>query len=284
MWTDVLDLNEFYSSTLGQMTVRLLRARLREVWPNVRGETVLGLGYATPFLRPFMRGGRAHPGLHAGAAGRDALAARGPQPHRPGRRDRPAAARPLGRPRAAGPCHRMHRAGAADAARDLAGDGRWRHAWSPWRRRAPACGRRSTARRSTRAIPTPPASSPASCAPTCSRRCARRRALFMPPTHSRLMLRMAPARRALRPALARPLRRRQRHRGRQAALCRRRRAPYLARARRRAAQAAHRQLARHAGRADTQRGRRSTGLLISTPHREHSHVAVSARDRAAGLW
>src|SRR5438045_8912184 len=54
MWTDVLDLNEFYSSTQGQMTVRLLRARLREVWPNVRGETVLGLGYATPFLRPFI--------------------------------------------------------------------------------------------------------------------------------------------------------------------------------------------------------------------------------------
>ena len=54
MWTDVLDLNEFYGSTLGQTTVRLLRARLREVWPNVRGETVLGLGYATPFLRPFM--------------------------------------------------------------------------------------------------------------------------------------------------------------------------------------------------------------------------------------
>ena len=53
MWTDVLDLNEFYSSTQGQMTVRLLRARLREVWPSVRGETVLGLGYATPFLRPF---------------------------------------------------------------------------------------------------------------------------------------------------------------------------------------------------------------------------------------
>ena len=53
MWTDVLDLNEFYGTTLGQMTVRLLRARLREVWPNVRGETVLGLGYATPFLRPF---------------------------------------------------------------------------------------------------------------------------------------------------------------------------------------------------------------------------------------
>ena len=54
MWTDVLDLNEFYRTTAGQMTVRLLRARLREVWPDVRGEAVLGLGYAAPFLRPFM--------------------------------------------------------------------------------------------------------------------------------------------------------------------------------------------------------------------------------------
>jgi SAM-dependent methyltransferase len=54
MWTDVLDLNDFYRSSTGQMTVRLLRNRLREVWPNVRDETVLGLGYATPFLRPFM--------------------------------------------------------------------------------------------------------------------------------------------------------------------------------------------------------------------------------------
>ncbi|MDP1751552.1 MAG: methyltransferase domain-containing protein [Pseudomonadota bacterium] len=54
MWSDVLDLEEFYGSTLGQMTARLLRARLREVWPNVRGETVLGLGYATPLLRPFV--------------------------------------------------------------------------------------------------------------------------------------------------------------------------------------------------------------------------------------
>lgn len=54
MWNDVLDLEEFYGSTLGQMTARLLRARLREVWPNVRGETILGLGYAQPLLRPFV--------------------------------------------------------------------------------------------------------------------------------------------------------------------------------------------------------------------------------------
>ena len=54
MWSDVLDLEEFYASTLGQMTARLLRSHLRQVWPNVRGETVLGLGYAAPLLRPFV--------------------------------------------------------------------------------------------------------------------------------------------------------------------------------------------------------------------------------------
>ena len=173
MWTDVLDLNEFYASTLGQMTVRLLRARLREVWPNVSGETVLGLGYATPFLRPFIDEAAAHHGLHAGPAGRHALAARGPQPHRPGRRDGPAAARPLGRPRAAGPCHRMHRAGAADAARDLAGDGRRR----PADRRGADARRPVVADRPLALLSGPsllrPASSPPCCAPTCSRRCAR---------------------------------------------------------------------------------------------------------------
>jgi SAM-dependent methyltransferase len=54
MWCDVLDLEEFYASTLGQMTARLLRARLRELWPSVKGDTVLGMGYATPLLRPFV--------------------------------------------------------------------------------------------------------------------------------------------------------------------------------------------------------------------------------------
>src|SRR5690349_13236323 len=54
MWSDVLDLEEFYGSTLGQTTERLLRARLREVWPSIRGDTVLGLGYATPLLRPLV--------------------------------------------------------------------------------------------------------------------------------------------------------------------------------------------------------------------------------------
>lgn len=53
MWTDVVDLRDFYETRLGQVTRHLLRRRIRTLWPDVRGETLLGLGYATPFLRQF---------------------------------------------------------------------------------------------------------------------------------------------------------------------------------------------------------------------------------------
>ncbi len=53
MWTDVVDLSEFYRSRLGQVARRIIRRRLREIWPDVRGMSVLGLGYATPYLRQF---------------------------------------------------------------------------------------------------------------------------------------------------------------------------------------------------------------------------------------
>ena len=151
MWTTSLDLNDFYRSTLGQMTTRLLRARLREVWPTVHGETVLGFGYATPFLRPFAEEAARTIAFMPAAAGRHPLAARGPQPHRPGRRDGPAARRQVGRPRRAGPCRRMHRTGATDAARDLAGDGRWRPPAGRHADTRAGLGRRSIDRRSTRA-------------------------------------------------------------------------------------------------------------------------------------
>lgn len=54
MWTDVVDLRDFYESPLGQTARRMIRRRLREIWPDVGGMRVLGLGYATPFLRPFL--------------------------------------------------------------------------------------------------------------------------------------------------------------------------------------------------------------------------------------
>lgn len=55
MHLDVLELRKFYSTTqLGRMTQRVLRERLRTLWPNVKGQTVVGFGYAAPLLRPFL--------------------------------------------------------------------------------------------------------------------------------------------------------------------------------------------------------------------------------------
>lgn len=50
---DIIDLREFYANPLGRAVRRLLRPKLRAFWPNVQGMTVLGLGYATPYLRIF---------------------------------------------------------------------------------------------------------------------------------------------------------------------------------------------------------------------------------------
>lgn len=53
-WTDVVDLRDFYDTSLGQMARRMIRRQLRQLWPDVAGQRVLGLGFATPFLRPFL--------------------------------------------------------------------------------------------------------------------------------------------------------------------------------------------------------------------------------------
>lgn len=53
MWTDAVDLRDFYATPLGQVARRMIRRRIRPIWPDVTGMSVLGLGYATPFLHPF---------------------------------------------------------------------------------------------------------------------------------------------------------------------------------------------------------------------------------------
>ena len=53
MWSDVVDLRDFYETSLGQMACRVIRRRIREIWPDLRGLRVLGIGYATPYLRGF---------------------------------------------------------------------------------------------------------------------------------------------------------------------------------------------------------------------------------------
>ncbi|MBM3491073.1 MAG: class I SAM-dependent methyltransferase [Alphaproteobacteria bacterium] len=54
MRPDVIDFGNFYRSRLGQVARHLIRRQVRAIWPNVRGLTVLGLGYATPYLRQFL--------------------------------------------------------------------------------------------------------------------------------------------------------------------------------------------------------------------------------------
>jgi SAM-dependent methyltransferase len=53
MWTDAVDLRDFYATTLGRVARRMIIRRLRQIWVDVHGLTILGLGYATPFLGAF---------------------------------------------------------------------------------------------------------------------------------------------------------------------------------------------------------------------------------------
>jgi SAM-dependent methyltransferase len=53
MWSDVIDLRDFYGTMLGQMARRVIRQRIRETWPDTRGMRVLGIGYPSPYLLPF---------------------------------------------------------------------------------------------------------------------------------------------------------------------------------------------------------------------------------------
>ena len=39
MWIDVVDLRDFYASSLGQVARRMIRRQLRTLWPNVTGES-----------------------------------------------------------------------------------------------------------------------------------------------------------------------------------------------------------------------------------------------------
>ncbi len=40
----------FYASSAGAVTARLVSQRLRALWPSLRGQAVIGIGYAAPYL------------------------------------------------------------------------------------------------------------------------------------------------------------------------------------------------------------------------------------------
>lgn len=53
MHLDAGDLLEFYARPLGAVVRRLLSRRIRARWRRVDGQTVMGLGFATPYLGTF---------------------------------------------------------------------------------------------------------------------------------------------------------------------------------------------------------------------------------------
>lgn len=55
MRPDVIQLRQFYSSSLGRKVKQRLRQLIVEYWQPHEGETILGIGYATPLMRVLER-------------------------------------------------------------------------------------------------------------------------------------------------------------------------------------------------------------------------------------
>ena len=51
MSADTHEATEFYTTARGAVAARLLRERLALLWPDLAGQSVLGIGYASPYLR-----------------------------------------------------------------------------------------------------------------------------------------------------------------------------------------------------------------------------------------
>jgi len=53
MALDVRELDLFYESPTGQVARRLVLQRLRQLWPDLTQQRLLGFGFATPYLKAF---------------------------------------------------------------------------------------------------------------------------------------------------------------------------------------------------------------------------------------
>ena len=64
MHLDALDLRQFYYRTrLGRAAQKAVRDRLVALWPEAKGQTVAGFGFAVPLLRPYLGEARRVVGL-----------------------------------------------------------------------------------------------------------------------------------------------------------------------------------------------------------------------------
>ena len=70
MHLDVLDLRNFYyRSALGRGAQKVIRDDLVKLWPEAKGQTVVGFGFAVPLLRPYLADARRVTGLMPGPQG-----------------------------------------------------------------------------------------------------------------------------------------------------------------------------------------------------------------------
>lgn len=53
MYRSAYDLKGFYNGKVGSVVKRILRERVRDMWPDVHGLSVMGCGYAVPILKIF---------------------------------------------------------------------------------------------------------------------------------------------------------------------------------------------------------------------------------------
>ena len=53
MQPDILELRDFYDRPLGSLVRRVLSQRIRARWPRLPGATLIGVGYAVPYLGSF---------------------------------------------------------------------------------------------------------------------------------------------------------------------------------------------------------------------------------------
>lgn len=56
MQLDVVDLLDFYRTPLGRVAADILSRKVNQFWPETKQDRVLGLGFPTPLLKPFLEG------------------------------------------------------------------------------------------------------------------------------------------------------------------------------------------------------------------------------------
>ena len=54
MYLDVVHLRAFYDLPLGSLLRDLIGAPISVMWPDLKGQSLLGIGYAGPFMRPYL--------------------------------------------------------------------------------------------------------------------------------------------------------------------------------------------------------------------------------------